>query len=62
MLTKPSKTVTFFADTSKNDGKITAADLRKSLNGGAYLKPGQGGLWSLTDTSKEYTSGQPYPP
>ena len=60
MLTEPVKTLTFFADTHKNGGNITAAQLKSTLK--PWQKAGQGGMWSLTDTSHEYTQGAAYPP
>ena len=52
--------LTFYSDQATN-GNITAEELRATLKGGKYPKSGVGGLWSLVDTSSEYTSGVSYP-
>ena len=60
MLTSPTKALTFYADTHKNGGPITAGQLKQTMKN--WQRASQGGLWSLTDTSKEYTQGPAYPP
>ena len=61
LMVDPETSLTFFSDNAVN-GNITAAQLKTSLeNAGSWggvvqQKMGQGGIWSLADTSAEYTS------
>lgn len=50
----------FYSDLTMN-GNISASNLHSTLKNGRWLKPGEGGVWSLTDTSQEYSTGVHYP-
>ena len=58
LLTDPSVTLTFYAMQIDSAG-LTAAALASSfeMNKGGTMRLGEGGLWSLVDTSAEYTKG-----
>lgn len=59
LLTEPSVTLTFYHDTLVDGPGLTPDALAKSFemnSGTGTHRAGQGGLWSLADTSNEYTA------